>query len=53
VYLSPPPPRCYRIILQTVVLAIFDFKNQAKIMACGTLTPVMFWRIRTAALAFF
>jgi len=29
------------------------FENPAKIMACGTLTPVVVWRSRTAAPTFF
>jgi hypothetical protein len=51
--LLPPPLRCRCIILQMVLLATSNFENQAKIMTCGTLTPVVFWRICTADSTFF
>ncbi len=37
----------------TVLLGTSNFKNQASIMACRTLTPVVVWRIHMADLTFF
>jgi hypothetical protein len=36
-----------------ILVSYPDFENPATIMACGTLTPVVVWRNRTAVLTFF
>ncbi len=36
-----------------VLLMTSNFENSDSIMACGTLTPVVVWRIRMADLTFF
>jgi hypothetical protein len=50
------PPFCARrrrTCWRTILLALSDFGNPARIMAPGTLTPVVVWRIRTAESTFF
>jgi hypothetical protein len=49
------PPFCARrrrTCWRTISIALSDFENPTRIMAPGTLTPVVVWRIRTAESTF-
>jgi hypothetical protein len=53
--LSAPPisARQRRTCWHTISSALSDFENSARIMAHGTLTPVVVWRTQTAESTFF
>jgi hypothetical protein len=52
-FVSPFCARRRHTCWRTILLALSDFKNPARIMAHGTLTSVVVWRIRTAESIFF
>jgi hypothetical protein len=50
---TPISARRRRTCWRTISSTMSDFKNPARIMAIGTLTPVVVWRTRTAEANFF
>jgi hypothetical protein len=53
-FLAPPiSARRRRTCWRTISFALSDFNNPARIMAHGTLTPVVVWRTLTAESTFF